>query len=955
MKAGSSSKTLSSEQKIMVIKSERKDNKVFVKICSGEVTNIQNDIKSKNPGCKVIGCKWIPDVKNTNGNVLQLKIHAAVEHKGLLVCDTCLSMFKTKSEREIHIDRHHRMHCNICGFKCYNKTELKVHCTKTHTVEPEIVESELQICVIPGCTWFIKYTNYNDMHKLKSLHWEECHKDVVSCPHCLIMFADEKEKHEHNLRMHLKICVVCAFECSSDDLLLSHCIKRHTVSNRDNIHIKNKGPFMESRITCSIKGCRWSAECKGSAKFNLPELSLHVSKCHNGMVVCYQCAKLFKNKQERAIHIDKEHFHTCVVCDFKTVNDVYLTRHCLQVHHVRSDWFTPSLFTKPPEKTPCNNNIDDNNPVEDITNTTTKISCDVCNCKFFSNAKLIDHCALLHLVHSDLDMTSVNVTTPIVRILKCTLCHKQFVTLEHLKRHYFISHKTEAKKNISQNPNVSTSRYYVCTVCPHESGIYRTRYFFKQHLKKCHNLRTNKIQEFTSKNPGTMIFQNWYTTIAIDIPTQIHFELRFECQLCEDFYHDFSELAQHYKLNHGKHCCTECNLILGTENESLIHFNEVHIGQCEVCDYITGSSTTLKKHTRRYHRDVYNKMNEERNKPDEISMNVTCTLCYMEVNNRINMKMHYFWFHKKHACEYCWTTFTSPQFEYEHFLALHRNECVHCNKKFQTALALTRHLKSAGHSDDKQELCEICGDLFDNRDAFERHRINCKSKKNVIIRKKVQKIQQREYFCDFCNYRFVKKQHLKRHIIHRHSFSKNDDSLSENYCKICKKQYKCVMLHIAKKHSLKSKNRSKFGKHKCKNCDRSYASFAALQKHNFRHHSFKIYKCNQCPMEFEETSNLDEHVMELHTNHQAFSCAACDKVFLSMSEHEFHMTIHSPESQSQQTSLLPVLRCDLCNEYCLNRIAMEKHIKTRHIRRGKLINVRIKRKRLNRKPYINKN
>ncbi|KAF4525379.1 hypothetical protein B566_EDAN013230 [Ephemera danica] len=869
--------------------------------------------------CKVKECMWKTKFLGVERRELisQFKIHAQINHNNMFVCEYCLGMFENREQFCDHNIKYHPKH--KCEFSSSNGV---CDCSATKQVEKGT------ICEVSGCNWISITTDQKQMLADIKQHMEMKHGELHACYFCFSIFLTAKQKHAHIIEKHMKSCNICDFKYVSHTTLMNHCHITHTVPNNIpmfcnlNIELKKKSTIL---TFCQVEDCNFSTKSEDPEQI-VQDLKFHCSMLHKGVEVCDRCFEMFPSLEELDSHVDEVHVYQCNICNcaFKTPKTLY--GHCKSQHQVPSNWNSEAgCIDSEKQNVPemCNGSVTSFVGIQMVR------KCLICDCTLYKNS-LFSHNVTYHMVSTDIDMSQVNFTTPLIRKLQCKKCLLVFTRLYDLKVHYLNTHSIKLLCS-----ETGSTRTFSCTVCDEPLRTRKLEYI-QHHYQYAHH------QEFDT---DLLDFSKWYNPI-LNEQSSCEGSLVFHCKLCTDLCTSLNELMLHYKYAHTCYACVKCKTVFETEEHKMLHWNEVHFVACKLCDFKAEFGQTLIRHMMSSHNQVVfdNRPITSKNTKSDIH----CNLCPDHLlSNKRNAKMHYFWFHNKYTCEYCWQTFHGANAEHKHVLDNHMTECIHCNRTLDDLKSLETHLSSV-HQNEKCNICESCGEFLNDRNALKLHRESHKNQSKKIVKSREHK-KKPIFLCSKCGSTFHEKKLYDRHMANVHPVSEVNCG---NFCKLCNKKYKNIMLHkyISHKEIYAKENGPKNCKMlECSFCKKKVHTISELLRHMERHSK---YKCKQCPMQYSLLLHLEEHVTELHTNRYAYSCTVCSKLCATEADFNLHTSFHSADSQqNRQPDLLPVLRCDLCDHLCLNRDSMQKHVRTRHIKSGKLINVKRK-KPIGRKPYI---
>jgi len=184
-------------------------------------------------------------------------------------------------------------------------------------------------------------------------------------------------------------------------------------------------------------------------------------------------------------------------------------------------------------------------------------------------------------------------------------------------------------------------------------------------------------------------------------------------------------------------------------------------------------------------------------------------------------------------CEHCQKTFDSMTKLKNHVYRSHKQkECKHCKQVFLCYNTLKRHIKSEHLEMEGEFTCSDCGEVFQHRHKFDKHRKDNHQPTSV---------------CDLCGKTFLTRT-IKQHVQHFHYNIRN------SMCTICNKSFydngglqKHMRCHTGEKP------------YSCDECDRSFSHNHQLKRHKIIHTDVKPYSCEVCGKGFNQESNMKVH------------------------------------------------------------------------------------------------
>uniref|UniRef100_A0A182M2I1 Protein krueppel n=1 Tax=Anopheles culicifacies TaxID=139723 RepID=A0A182M2I1_9DIPT len=210
-----------------------------------------------------------------------------------------------------------------------------------------------------------------------------------------------------------------------------------------------------------------------------------------------------------------------------------------------------------------------------------------------------------------------------------------------------------------------------------------------------------------------------------------------------------------------------------------------------------------------------------------------------------------------------------------------------------TALEAYNRLESVlTHLDDDEQQQDDTGALLDDTDHLENddikveietvqemisqeyHPKQSKKKECPVCGKTVSQISKhmlvhngrKEFSCDRCEKRFVRRSSLQQHLnIHRNIRKYKCEYCEQSFCDRSSLRY-----HLAKHRGVR--------RFQCHYCDRQFTTSSQWKQHEKLAHRERSFRCEFCGRMFMLKHHLVKH-KQLHTGEQSFECDVCGKPF----------------------------------------------------------------------------
>ncbi|XP_078606920.1 uncharacterized protein LOC144879392 [Branchiostoma floridae x Branchiostoma japonicum] len=362
-----------------------------------------------------------------------------------------------------------------------------------------------------------------------------------------------------------------------------------------------------------------------------------------------------------------------------------------------------------------------------------------------------------------------------------------------------------------------------------------------------------------------------------------HTDASHDCKQCDKRFHTDAKLARHVSIAHEQKwplSCEQCGRGFRTRSLLLDHQN-IHKEnpvkyKCEECDKEFLVKAYFKQHIRTHDKKLKTHI---------------CTTCDMGFTSGFLLRRH----EVRHStdrrfkCKFCEKTYKHRGAVEHHQKKEHREQfgaavvddylnrfaCNVCGRTGHTKQVIEKHIKAV-HLNLRDEACPYkgCNKAFVDQNALRSHVAT------------IHDPSLRPFKCDKCDRSFYRKKQLDWHI-----FS-HDKDLSPHQCDSCGKKFVCARTlreHINAIHK-------KIRPYSCSFCSKSFSKQHALEDHQRIHTGEKKWPCDLCDEKFINTHYRKVHKVKVHGLGHA--CPQCNLSFMSTLALERHQKRHENEKKT---------------------------------------------------------
>ncbi|CAG9137379.1 unnamed protein product [Plutella xylostella] len=178
---------------------------------------------------------------------------------------------------------------------------------------------------------------------------------------------------------------------------------------------------------------------------------------------------------------------------------------------------------------------------------------------------------------------------------------------------------------------------------------------------------------------------------------------------------------------------------------------------------------------------------------------------------------------------------------------------------------------------------------------------------------------EKPFKCEFCPAAFAQSGTLYTHnkVVHLKRISKAGHADTEKYrCEVCGKEFGTEAKRRAHHEFYHLKN----AKYSCAACDKSFISSTSLKNHNASRHglvSSRCYSCNVCDKTFSTASARCQHT-KTHSSERLLKCRSCDSAFRNTGALYMHYKLkHLKLKRDERVRIKNLCRSD--GEIIVNR------------------------------------
>ncbi|VDH98065.1 Hypothetical predicted protein [Mytilus galloprovincialis] len=354
------------------------------------------------------------------------------------------------------------------------------------------------------------------------------------------------------------------------------------------------------------------------------------------------------------------------------------------------------------------------------------------------------------------------------------------------------------------------------------------------------------------------------------------------CFYCGKIFHFESLTWRHVEKKHrstktGIFHCYLCNITINTLEQLQLHVKTVHPLVDALSIY---RKKTKYRQCRRKKKSIEQRLadaKKQRKKYQEKHKDrYKCEVCQEKFTYYIMLRKHIANEHERETfgCNICNMQFKHKKTLERHQMKGHlqvcekekpKHTCFVCDKKYSTSRSLRRH-KFKEHLIEDKHISKL------------RENVACEQCGKIVMRKCMRLHllvhQEKEFMCEDCGEKFRRpddlKRHRQKHLRKKYVLKSETSGYKCLICGLILSTNGAIKRHFSLKHS------SEKIALPCKICGRLYASKPVLDIHMKLKHSDKSFQCEICNKKFYYNYLLKNHVKIVHENYKPFQCDICN-------------------------------------------------------------------------------
>ena len=772
---------------------------------------------------------------------------------------------------------HQQVQCDLCKHVYANRSMLRKHKLRVHERKSE-TSSNPRISV----------HNFNsdkgecDAPKKEKvcIIKKRIHK-IFECDVCGFIAPDRKRLHYHKMGHNPRKtfdCDICGYAAQNQYSLNGHMAKHKNYDTDENTlttntklnHPGQKSGDKDIYTPDKVKKVFLCDVCGYSTKF-INQLEDHMNqhtgaKPHKYSLCDYQSAcrsslRLHKQSTHTDEKREKRKEFMCDSCDSK-----FIAKRTLLIHQMVHG----ETVIEPLSCNICNYNtfnpklMQEHHSHEDCENPTQRrdyslFKCKTCAFSSYKTAILLNH---MELYKHEADPSNPKDKSELVnesdgklesKLWKCSLCEFRASSKRFLWNHRRMMHNTDENKE--------TKKVFLCDVCGYST--------------KSRNQLQDHMNQHTGAKPH-------------------------KCSLCDYQSACSSSLRLHRRMMHNTDenkktkkvfLCDVCSYCTKSRNQLQDHMNQ-HTGakphKCNLCDYQSACSSSLRLHKQSKHADGKCKKRKE----------YMCDSCDSNFKEKRALLIH----QMVHG-----ETVIEPL------------SCNICNYKTYKARLLKKHksLHDCENSTQRRDYslfkCKTCAfssfktAILLNHVEKYKHEADPSNPKNMcdLVDVSEEKLESKSMKCSMCEFKTSNKRSLRNHR---------------------QRMHKCISGLVKKEVSEEKKSNVEEKKtFLCEYCGHRTHDLISFKNHLRLHTGEMPYKCKECDYRARSIGVVGKHMKRRHSGGKGqkkqIKCEFCDYACGEM------RTLLSHQTLRHGKDFKPILRCNVCSYKTVKPYNLKLHMK----------------------------